>query len=53
MAKKRERLTGFVRPDLPVQQAAKFGFVINLEAAKQIALTLSPQFPARANQIIK
>jgi putative ABC transport system substrate-binding protein len=39
--------------DLPVQQATKFEFVINLKAAKQIALPLSPEFLARANQVIK
>jgi hypothetical protein len=27
--------------------------VINLKAAKQIGLTLSPDFVARANQVIK
>jgi putative tryptophan/tyrosine transport system substrate-binding protein len=39
--------------DLPVQQATKFEFVINLKAAKQIGLTLSPEFLARANQVLK
>jgi len=39
--------------DLPVQQATKFEFVINLKAAKQIGLTLSPEFLSRANQVIK
>jgi putative ABC transport system substrate-binding protein len=38
--------------DLPVQQATKFEFVINLKA-KQIGLTLSPEFLARANKVIK
>ena len=39
--------------DLPVQQATKFEFVINLKAAKQIGLTLSPDFLALANRVIK
>jgi putative ABC transport system substrate-binding protein len=39
--------------DLPVQQATKFEFVINLKAAKQIGLTLSPEFLSRANRVIK
>src|SRR5262245_24856315 len=46
-------LKGAKPADLPVQQATKFEFVVNLKAAKQIGLTLSPEFLARANQVVK
>jgi putative ABC transport system substrate-binding protein len=46
-------LRGSKPADLPVQQAMKFEFVINLKAAKQIGLTLSPEFLSRANRVIK
>src|SRR5262249_32768561 len=46
-------LKGAKPADLPVQQATKFEFVVNLKAAKQIGLTLSPDFLSRANQVIK
>jgi putative ABC transport system substrate-binding protein len=46
-------LKGTKPADLPVQQATKFEFIINLKAAKQIGLTLSPEFLSRANRVIK
>jgi putative tryptophan/tyrosine transport system substrate-binding protein len=46
-------LKGAKPANMPVQQATKFEFVINLKAAKQIGLALSPEFLARANQVIK
>jgi ABC-type uncharacterized transport system substrate-binding protein len=46
-------LRGTKPADLAVQQPTKFEFTINLKAAKQIGLTLSPEFLSRANQVIK
>ena len=39
--------------DLPVQQATKFEFIINLKAAKQIGLTIPNRVLERANKVIK
>ena len=46
-------LKGAKPADLPVQQATKFEFIINLNAAKQIGLTIPNRVLERANQVIK
>ena len=46
-------LKGAKPGDLPVQQAAKFEFIINLKAAKQIGLTVPNRVLERASQVIR
>jgi putative tryptophan/tyrosine transport system substrate-binding protein len=46
-------LKGAKPADLPVQQATKFEFIINLTAAKQIGLTIPNRVLERANKVIK
>jgi ABC-type uncharacterized transport system substrate-binding protein len=46
-------LKGAKPGDLPVQQATKFEFIINLKAAKQIDLTIPVRVLERANKVIR
>jgi putative ABC transport system substrate-binding protein len=46
-------LKGAKPSDLPVEQAMKFEFIVNLIAAKQIGLTIPPQVLVRADRVIR
>jgi putative tryptophan/tyrosine transport system substrate-binding protein len=46
-------LKGAKPADLPVQQATKFEFIINLKAAKKIGMTIPVNVLERANKVMK
>jgi len=48
-----EILNGAKPGDIPIYQATRFGFVINLNAAKTLGLTIPPTLLGTADEVIE